>query len=225
MAKKQKSEHKASDGYQKAYDEWSNRIGSAKSQARNWRLACLLCLVIMVLLLVSLVMLLNTQKSYVYVAEVKPAEAIVNVRSMDQSYQPTQAQEEYFISQFISNIMTISLDPVVVRDKWLNAYDSIEGRAKGQLNAFVEKSSPFSKIGKETTTVQIQKFNPISNSSYAFDWLVTTYDDNGKVIGKQLYNGIFTVAGGRKPTTQRQLLNNPLGLRVQYFSFSSEVNK
>lgn len=225
MAKKSKQTEQKPDEYRQAYDEWSKRIGSAKTQARNWRFACLLCFIVMILLLVALIMLLDTQKSYVYVAEVKPQESIVNVRSMDESYTPTQAQEEYFVSQFIQRIMALPLDPVVLRNRWLAAYGSVEGRAKGQLNLYARSNDPFKLVGKQTTTVSIQKYNPISNNSYAFDWVVTTYDDNGKITGKVSYNGIFTLVSGRKPTNQKQLLENPFGLRIEYFSISSEVNK
>lgn len=225
MAKKSKEADQKPDEYRQAYNEWSKRIGSAKTQARNWRFACLLCFIVMILMLVALIMLLDTQKSYVYVAEVKPQESIVNVRSMTESYTPTQAQEEYFISQFIERTMALPLDPVVLRNRWLAAYGSTEGRAKEQLNAYARKNDPFKLVGKQTATVDIQKYNPISNSSYAFDWVVTTFDDNGKVISKIAYNGIFTLVSGRKPTNQKQLLSNPFGLRVEYFSISSEVNK
>lgn len=225
MAKKNKDQSVDKDSYHQAYDEWSARIGSAKTQARNWRFACLLCLLVLVLLLVAFTMLLSSQKSYVYVAEVKPQESVVNVRAMDQAYSPSQAQEEYFINQFIHNIMTLPLDPVVVRENWLNAYGAVQGKAKYQLNTYARAHNPFSVVGKQTSTVEIQKFNPISNNSYEFNWLVTIYNNNGKVVSKTLYNGIFTVVGGVKPTTQKQLLNNPLGLRIEYFSFSSEVGK
>ncbi len=213
--------------YQQAYDDWSLRIGSAKTQAKNWRLACMLSLVLLVLLVIALIAVVSLQKSYVYVAEVQPQDSIVNVQSMNQAYTPTQAQEEYFIGQFIQNIMSLPLDPIVLRNNWLSAFSVVQGNAKGQLNTYIQSQnpSPFMLVGKRTQTVSIQQFNPVSDSSYEFNWRVTTYDNKGKLDSQALYNGIFTVVQGVNPTNQQELLNNPLGLRIEYFSISNEEGK
>ncbi len=212
------------DAYQKAYMDWSMRIGTSKLQAKNWRLACMLSLVLLVLLVIAMIAVLGLQKSYVYVAEVQPQDNIVNVRSLDQPYVPTQAQEEYFVAQFIENMMQLPLDPVILRNNWLKAYSVVQGNAQGQLNQYVQSQnpSPFALVGKRTQTVAITQFNAVSDSSYEFNWRVTTYDNNGKLSGQTLYNGIFTVVQGVPPSNEQELLNNPLGLRIEYFSISNE---
>ena len=208
--------------YQKAYSEWSDRIGSAKTQAKNWRLACLLSLLLLVLLVIAMIAVLNLQKSYVYVAEIKPQDSIVNVKSLDTTYSPTQAQEEYFVSRFIKNIMSLPLDPIVLRDDWISAFSFVQGTAMSQLNNFMQAQNPFALVGKQTQTVTITQYNSVSDSSYEFNWRTETYDDNGKLIGSHLYNGIFTVVQGQQPRTQQELLDNPLGMRIEYFSISNE---
>lgn len=221
--KQKASQDTEQNRYQRAYEEWEARIGSAKTQMRNWRLACLLSLVLGVLLLVAIIMVLTAQKNYVYVAEVKPGHNIVNVRSMEKSYVPTQAQEEYFVARFIRNIMSVSLDPVVLRRNWLNAYSFIAGKAKAQLNDYARENNPFAQVGQVTKTVHIKNYHPIGNHSYEFTWTQTTYSQNGKAQQVGLYDGIFTVVQGEKPKTARQMLMNPLGLRVVYFSFSNQT--
>lgn len=211
-----------SSTYQRAYEEWSERIGSAKTQLRNWRLACLCCLVIIVLLLIAIISLINGQKNYVYVAEVKPGSAVVNVHSLDRGYAPTQAQETYFIGRFINQVMDLPLDPVIVRNNWLHAYSFVHGRAKNQLNTYARSNPPFAQVGQETRTVKIKQFHPIGNHSYEFTWTTTTYEPNGRVKSTILYNGVFTVADGYHPKTAQAMLINPLGLRIVYFSFSKQ---
>lgn len=208
--------------YQRAYEEWEQRIGSAKTQMRNWRLVCIISLLIAVLLLVAMIVVLTSQKSYVYVAEVKPGHNIVNVRPMAKGYQPTRAQEEYFIAKFIQNIMSVPLDPVVLRRNWLNAYSFIAGKAKAQLNDYARQNNPFAEVGQVTKTIRIKNYHPIGNHSYEFTWTQTTYSQNGKVQQVLLYDGIFTVVQGEKPATAQQMLMNPLGLRIVYFSFSNQ---
>ena len=211
--------------YQQAFEEWEKRVGSAKAQVTNWRIACFICLFIVCMLVVTIAVLMTKQKTYVYVAEVKPQESVVNVRSMDKYYQPSNVQIEYFVSGFIKRIMTLPLDPVVARENWLEAYGFVSGKATAQLNTFARDHDPFKDIGKFTKTVQIDSYHPISNDSYQFTWLQTIYSNQGKVVSQNLYNGIFTVVTGKQPKTSHGLLNNPLGIQIAYFTFSNEGKK
>ena len=217
-----KQQNKSQVDYEKAAHEWSDRIGSAKAQARNWMVACLLSMVLVILLLLGIFILIHKQKTYVYVAEVKPQDNIVNVHALDKAYVPTQAQQEYFIGKFIRQIMTLPLDPVVARENWLNAYTVVEGKALSQLNAYARANDPFKEVGLYTKVVKIQNYHPISNNSYDFTWTQTVYDAKGIVKSNTLYNGIFTVSLGHSPKTMREMLDNPFGLKLAYFTFTNE---
>ena len=72
--------------------------------------------------MMAIVSLLAHYKTYVYVAEVKPGQAVVNMVPLEKGYTPTTAQKEYFINQFLVDTMSLPLDPVLVRKNWLNAY-------------------------------------------------------------------------------------------------------
>ena len=124
------------DKYQEAFLEWSQRIGTARSQARNWRLAFLLTLAVVVLLVVSIVIALSWHRTYIYVAEVGPGQNVTNLVHVTRDYTPTQAQEEYFIGQFISNVFALPLDPVIARNNWLTAYSMVSGQALQQLTNY-----------------------------------------------------------------------------------------
>jgi type IV secretion system protein VirB5 len=213
---------KSDQSYRKALDEWSIRIGGAKSQARNWQLACLASLFIVIVLIIAMIILLSVQKTYVYVAEVKPQENIVNVKPATELYVPSQAQQEYFVANFIKLIMTLSLDPVVARDHWMTAYSFVEGGAIGQLNTYAQKNDPFADIGRMTKVVKIKNFHPLSPNSFNFTWTQTIYDMKGNIKSNVVYNGIFTLVTGKTPATTDDLLENPLGLKIAYFTFSVE---
>ena len=208
--------------YQRAYQEWSDRIGSARTQARNWRLGFILSVIALVLLVICLMMVLAMQKRYVYVAQIEPRANIVNLRTVDAVYEPTNAQSEYMIGRFIRALMALPLDPVVARDNWLYAYSLVQGQADQQLNTYFQTKNPIGDLGHSTKTVEIQTFHPISKNSYSFTWTQTQYDSQGKVENVTLYNGIFTIATGFTPKTTDQLLTNPFGVKIVYFSFSSE---
>lgn len=210
------------NGYQKATAEWNERIGSAKVQARNWRFAFILSVVALFLLAVCLVLALASQKRLVYVAEIKPQDNIVNLQTVGPVYQPTEAQSEYMIAQFIRSIMSLPLDPVVARTNWFNAYALVTGQAVQQLTHYAQTNNPLAEMGRVTKTVDIRNFHPIGQNSYEFTWTQTQYNQRGSIENSTLYNGIFTLASGFAPKTTGQLLQNPFGIKIVYFSFSTE---
>lgn len=210
------------DSYTNAKMQWDQRIGDARVQLRNWRLAALLSLVIIIILLVAIVVVANQQKQYVYIARVEPGQAITNMHPIAQNYTAGSAQQAYFVSEFIHSIFTLPLDPVLLHNQWLGAYRMAEGRAVDRLTAFARKVRPFRHIGELTQSIKIQNYHPVSEHSYEFTWVQTTYDEHGKVIATKLFNGLFTLRQGAPPTNSRELLRNPTGLKISYFNIKQE---
>ena len=185
-------------------------------------LATLLSVLVAVLLLVSMIIELNKSKTFVYVAEVKPTEGIVNVRPASMAYQPTIAQKQAFISDFIKNITEIPLDPVVLNSQWRMALNSVTGQATQQLKEYYEGYKPMSDIGTKTVSVRIINVNNLGNNSFDFTWRVTRYDRDGSVSNVAIYNGVFTLAKNQSPTTLSEMLVNPLGFKIGFFSFNQK---
>lgn len=211
--------------YLKAQEEWATRIGNAKSQLLNWQIIALGSVIISVLLLIAIVIISGKQKEYVYVAEVGPNQSVVNTVSIDQKITASQAQKAYFVSEFINEIMSLPLDPVVARNNWFSAYQKVTGTAVGQLTTFAQASNPFDNLGTMTSAVQINSFNAQSDNSIQVTWTQTTYDNQGQVNKKAMYSGLFTLQQGPTPTDVKSVLQNPFGLKITYFSLNNEAQQ
>lgn len=208
--------------YQRAYEEWESRMGSAKKQARNWMLASFAVLIICILLLLAIIVEANRQKMYVYVAEVKPQESVVNVQTASQSYTPTVAQKIAFVSDFLKDITEIPLDPVVLNRQWQTALLSVSGRAEDQLKQVYQAVNPLKLIGDKTITTVVTNANEASNNSFEVIFQSTTYNKDGGIESVKTYSGIFTFSSSISPKTLNQMIINPLGLRIGFFSFSEK---
>ena len=101
--------------YQKAAQVWDERIGSARAQARNWRLMALGCLGISLLLAIGLVWLDRSGTAVPFVVEVERNGAVRAVGPATAAYTPSDAQIAYTLARFIENVRSLSIDPVVVR--------------------------------------------------------------------------------------------------------------
>ncbi len=207
--------------YEKARTEWSDRMGDARTQARNWQLTGFLSLALLVLFLILFIVAESRQKNYVYVAQVGPDQS-THMVALPQTLHASSAVQAYFVGNFITDIMSLPLDPVVARQNWFSAYSMADGQAITQLTHYAQTANPFAHLGSLTSSVQITDFNKVSDQSIQFEWTVTTYDNQGQVQQQIPYSGIFTLAKGPVPATQDALLQNPFGLKIIYFSLNSE---
>ncbi|ODN43113.1 conjugal transfer protein TrbF [Piscirickettsia litoralis] len=222
--KKEQSDYRYDEAvtpYQKAAQEWDKRIGSSRAQANNWRLIALASVLACVLLLVGMIMLIQQKKNVVYVAEVGSSGQVINVVKTNQPYRPTDAQYQYFIAKFVRRAMSLPLDPVILKNNLLEAYQLTASKGRLQFNSLMQKLQPTRHIGQLTQTVDVQSVEQITPNSYSASWRQTSYDQNGKVTEVKRYHGIFTVSQ-TEPTTEHEILINPLGIHIQYFTLAEK---
>lgn len=210
--------------YQRAQQEWDIRIGQSRLQARNWRILSTLSLLVAALLAVILMLALAKNHDHVYIAEVTKEGKVVNVTSLDTSYQPNEAQKEYFVAHFIELTRSIPLDPVLAKKNWLNAYDFLDSRGAELLNHYFRQSNPIALLGKKTITIQIADIHPISPTTYHVNWVENVTNNNGQEEAKNGFGGIFTITM-RPPTKHEEILHNPLGICIIDFSITPKESK
>lgn len=207
--------------YQRAQQEWDMRIGSSRVQARNWRICALISLLVSVALAWGLVFVLTSHKEKIFIAEVTKEGRVVNVSRLAVKYQPNEAQKEYFIIHFIELIRTLTLDPVAVKQNWINAYNFLSNRGAERFNKYFKESNLVALLGKKTITVQITDINPVTPATMNVRWTETTVNTNGQEESKKNYSGVFTIAL-KQPTTRAEILRNPLGIYIVDFNISAQ---
>jgi len=225
--KREVSSYKGSEPqtpYQRAQQEWDSRIGTASSQAKNWRLLALLSLITTIFLIIILMLSISSRKDQIYVAEVTKDGRVVNVSPLMVRYNPNEAQKEYFVSQFINLVRGIPLDPVLAKKNWLNAYSFLTGRGAEILNASFRKESPTKLLGKKTITIEISDINPVSPTTMHVDWIETVVNNRGQKEAENGFSGIFTTAI-KQPTKHNEYLRNPLGIYIVDFNITPKETK
>jgi type IV secretion system protein TrbF len=207
--------------YEYAMQAWEDRVGQGKRQLNNWRLCALISFFITLLLIVALVILSSERDPKVYVAQIGPKDQVQSVRLSGTPLLPTEVQKIYFISQFVKNIVSIPLDPVVLRSNWMNSYSMAVGKAQLALTDYVKKNSPFTKVGEITQSVKIERYHSLGQNSYELIWRQKTYNDMGKVMAIRRYSGVFTIEQAPVSNNLQQLLVNPFGLRIIFYSMTT----
>jgi type IV secretion system protein VirB5 len=157
--------------YQRAGQEWDRRIGEPRVQARNWRLLAFGELGLCVLLGGGLIWSLTQSRVMPYVVQVDRLGAVQAVAPADAQYQPTDPQIAYFLAQFISDVRSLPIDPVVVRDHWLQAYDFATDHGAVFLNDYAQAKDPFKHVGDRTVSVQVTSVVRVSDNSFQVKWI------------------------------------------------------
>ncbi|HUD53263.1 conjugal transfer protein TrbF [Parvibaculum sp.] len=208
--------------YQKAAQAWDERIGAARVQARNWRLMAFGCLALSAGLSAGLYW--QSLQSHVtpYVVEIERSGEVRAVRPAIESYTPGDAQVAFVLARFISNVRSLSSDPIVLRKSWLEAYDHATGRAANFLNEFARESDPFKSVGTRNVSVEVTSVVRVSERSFQVKWRERHYE-RGSLAATTRWTAILTIAI-RTPRDAETLRKNPLGLYVEALDWSRELN-
>jgi type IV secretion system protein VirB5 len=101
--------------YQKAAQAWDERIGSARVQAKNWRLIALCNLLLAGGLAIGLVWQSARGSIVPWVVQIDKLGEAQAVAPAIADYQPTDAQIAWHLARFIENVRAIPADPIIVR--------------------------------------------------------------------------------------------------------------
>ncbi|MBD9514341.1 conjugal transfer protein TrbF [Pseudomonas sp. PDM22] len=208
--------------YQAAAQAWDERIGSARVQAKNWRLMAFGCLVLALLMAGCLVW--RSAQSIVtpYVVEVDKTGQVRAVGEAATPYRPADAQVAYHLARFVTLVRSLSIDPIVVRQNWLDAYDYTTDRGAAVLNDYARSNDPFARVGKESVTVQVSSVVRASDASFNVRWTERRFV-NGAPAGTELWNAVISTVL-QTPRTEQRLRKNPLGIYVNGLSWSRELD-
>ncbi|MBR1243519.1 conjugal transfer protein TrbF [Bradyrhizobium sp. AUGA SZCCT0274] len=207
--------------YQKAAQVWDERLGSARVQASNWRLAALSATSLSAMLGLTVLLIVGRSSVVPYVVEVDRLGEVRAVGPAIEAYQPSDAQIAHFLARFIENVRSLSVDPVIVRTNWLHAYDFVTDRGAQALNEYAREADPFTKIGAKTATAEVTSVVRASNDSFEIRWKENTYE-NGAVAKTERFTGVVSVIL-KSPSNAETLRKNPLGLYVHSLNWSRDL--
>lgn len=212
----------ATTPYQRAAQAWDDRIGSARLQARNWRLMAFGSLFLSVGLAAALVYESSRGTVVPWVVQVDHLGAPQLMAPANQAYRPTDPQITYQLSEFITNVRSIPSDAVIVRQNWLRAYDFTTDRGAQALNGYAQANDPFAKVGVEQVAIEVASIIRASPDSFRLSWFERHYQ-SGQLIATERWSAIVTLVI-EPPRDADRLRKNPLGIYVNAINWSKELN-
>ncbi len=207
--------------YQKAAQVWDARMGDALIRAGNWRLMAFGCLALSLGLSGGVIWQAGRSTITPYVVEVDRLGDVRAVGSATEAYEPSDAQIAYHLARFIENVRSLSIDPIVVRQNWLRAYDYATTQGANTLNEYARATEPFSRVGKRTIAVEVNSVVRSSSDSFDVRWREQAFE-NGSLAGTTRYTAVLSIVTQR-PRTEEALRKNPLGIYVHGLNWSKDL--
>ena len=209
--------------YQRAAQVWDERIGSARVQARNWRLMAFGSLILSAGFAAALVWQSTRGTVVPWVVQVDKLGQAQTVAAATADYRPTDPQVAWHLARFIEQVRSIPADPIIVRQNWLRAYDWTTDRGATALNDYARSNDPFTKVGKQQVAVEVSSVIRASPDSFRVAWVERRYE-NGQLSTTERWTAILTIVI-QPPRDAERLKSNPLGIYVNAISWSREMGE
>lgn len=207
--------------YQRAGQAWDERIGSARVQARNWRLMAFGCLVLATGSTGALAWQGSQASVTPWVVQVDRSGRAEAVGPASAGYRPTDPQVAWHLAQFIEDVRGLPADPVILRQQWLRAYQYASGQGALALNDYAREAGPFGRLGREQVSIEVSSVVRASPESFRVEWIERHYAA-GALAAVEHWTAILSIEL-RTPHDPEGLRRNPLGVFVTNLSWSKEL--
>ena len=208
--------------YQKAAQVWDERIGSARVQAKNWRLMAFGCLMLSVRACVGLVW--QSPRARCPLGGRRSTSSARPRRSRPPTAAISRPIREiaFHLARFIEMVRGLPADPIMVRQDWLRAYDFTTDRGAAALNDYARTNDPFANLGKLQISVEVSSVIRAS-PSFRVAWIQRRYE-NGSLADTERWTAILTIVI-ETPRDADRLRKNPLGVYVNAINWSKELGQ
>ncbi len=207
--------------FQKAGQLWDERIGSARVQARNWRMMAFGSLLLSAGLASALIWQSARGTVTPWVVQIDKLGQAQAIAPAIADYKPTDPQIAFHLAHFIEDVRSIPADAVILRQQWLRAYDFTTDRGASALNDFARTHDPFANLGKTQIAVDVSSVIRASPDSFRISWTQRRYE-NGQLAATERWTAILSIIL-QTPHDPERLRKNPLGVYVTAIHWSKEL--
>jgi type IV secretion system protein TrbF len=206
--------------YEKARAVWDGRMGGAINQIKTWRIMTFLLFVLLGISVVGNIYLGQKEKIIPYVVQVaQNGEAITLNPGVGLTDQALQRSVSFFLSRFVMLAREIPADAVLIRENMHKLFQLVSTQGKALLAEKFKEKSPSDEFIEKNRALKIASVLEVSKGVYHVDWFEAEYDKNGQKLAEYPMRGTFKIAM-LEPKTDAQMRENPLGIFVDFFSWT-----
>jgi type IV secretion system protein TrbF len=225
QSRKQPAAHVATP-YNAAGEEWKHLVGGPLRQAHSWRLAFFGLLAVCALVVGGLVWQSSKATVVPYLIEhdtVTGEHRTLGPVAETSTYVPKVNEVRRDLSDWVSNVRSVPLDPVVVKRNWQRAYAFTRQSAAASLTVWANSEPRLQAVGRETVEVQVTAITPIQNSmSYQARWHEVIRGPEGAIKEQANWTATVTLDEFKAPRDDYGLSVNPLGIYIKSYQWTRD---
>jgi type IV secretion system protein VirB5 len=213
--------------YVSARRTWNDYTGSQIASRRMWQAVAIGALMIVLACVGGLIKVASQSKFIPYIVEVDSIGKTVAAGPANQTSVVDPRIVKAAVSDFISDARLVTPDIALQRKAVFRVYSRLEPtepatKKMGEYLNGSPDSNPFARASKEMVSTEIKTVLPQTTDTWQIDWVETTRDRQGGVIGQPVFwRALVTVyiAAPAPGTKEEQLILNPLGVYVRDYSW------
>lgn len=204
--------------------EWNERYGGYIKQVKIWKTITFISLFTTLASVAGLTYIGSKNKLVPYVVEVDKVGAVRAVNYAQQSRMDNKRVIKYSLAEFIQNFKTIYGDAKIQKDMIFKIYRYLSPSypAYNMVNSYYQEHSPFERLTTEIVRVKVNSIVPITENTYQIDWEEIVSDPRGIKLRTDNFKASITILIV-PPTTQAEIMKNPIGLYIKEFNFSKII--
>lgn len=214
--------------YLAARRTWNDQSAANVASRQMFQLLGLLALLVALASVGGMVYIGSQSKFVPYVVEVDRLGQRMAVAPAERASSADARVVHAAVADWVGSIRLVTPDIALQRRAIFKVYamlapaDPATAKANEWLNG-TDDSSPFKRAAKETASIEITSVLPQTPDTWQVDWIETVRDRQGVKKGEpQRWRALVTVytVSPTPETTDADMRNNPLGVRVRDFSWS-----
>jgi type IV secretion system protein VirB5 len=152
-----------------------------------------------------------------YIVEIADNEVRFAGFIQNRQLKASDAEIIFYLKRFITNLFTITSDPVLLKDRLADIYNFIGPSAQTQVTEFILENRPMEKAAAGTRIdIRFSLFERLSERTWRCEWLEETRE-KGVIKDQKIKSGTFTYTQ-EYPQTELQAETNPSGIFfTEYF--------
>ena len=201
----------------------ADELGERVVIARNWRYLAYSLVLVQVLSLCLIAWLAAQPKLVPVYIEVETATGRMRaLGSGEQGYTLRQETVKKELREFVEVIRRVSPDKHLMQQQWKDVFLKVTPRGYRVLHAYAQELNPLAIEGERR--VEILRVLAQTEQTYDLRWTETTHSENGTLLERTTYSGIFTwqPRQGDKAIHMDELRANPSGIYLDSWQWSKE---
>ena len=208
--------------YEKAKNEWAERMGEPIVEKNRWFVVSIVLALALAASLSALNLLMPLKTAVPWLVRVDRQTGEVIGVTQVKDLKVGDAEKKYFISRWIKNI--VDLEQGTTEPNLRQAFLFVRGKAVEEYKDFMTKTRPLPRLQEQKTLTRktdIVSFNFQADNSASIRFETEERVDNTKPVIKRYAAYVtFEIV---PPTTDREIINNPLGLFITHFTIAEEI--